>query len=162
MLEQIFHRWEHRLASSTTDRIVRPFDWGVEWLPDDPATAGLPASERVEGWVDEGMRDSQAFFTPPPTRDYVFEEATADRRRRGEAGTLTFPSAYVTPHPVNNTVVGRWFPSAKDTGIGPARGRGSVRPSARVRVRVRVPVPVLVLVLVLVLMRSSREPTPCR
>ena len=125
MLEQIFHRWEHRLASSTTDRIVRPFDWGVEWLPDEPATAGLPVSERVEGWVDEVMRDSQAFFTPPPTRDYVFEEATADRRRRGEAGTLTFPSAYVTPHPVNNTVVGRWFPSAKDAGIGPARGRGS-------------------------------------
>ncbi len=123
MLEQIFHRWEHRLASSTTDRVVRPFDWGVEWLPDDAAAALLPAPQRVTRWVDDVMQDSQAFFTPPPTRDYVFQEAQPDRQRRGEAGTLSFPSALVTPHPDNNTVVGRWFPSKQDAGSGRSRSR---------------------------------------
>ena len=27
-----FHAWERRLASVTTDRVVRPFDWGLEWI----------------------------------------------------------------------------------------------------------------------------------
>src|SRR5687767_2312326 len=48
------------------------------------------------------MRDTTAFFDTPPTRDYEFD-----------GSTLRFPSAIVTPHDANNTVVARWFP-AKD------------------------------------------------
>ena len=109
MLQRFFHAWERRLASISKDRIVRPFEWGEDWLsPNGHQHAAPPA--QIERWVDEVMRDSTAFFDTPDTRDYEFDGAT-----------LRFPSALTTPHPVNNTVVARWFPSEE----GP-RGRAVV------------------------------------
>ncbi len=55
------------------------------------------------------MADTDAFFTPEPTR-YTFTKAPDTVRARGEAGVLTFPSGFTTPHPENNTVVCRYFP----------------------------------------------------
>jgi hypothetical protein len=57
------------------------------------------------------MRDSDAFFTPQPTREYTLTPASAAARAAGEAGTLTFPSAFTTPHPENNLVRARFFPA---------------------------------------------------
>jgi dienelactone hydrolase len=123
MLERMFHRWEHRLASSTTDRVVRGFDWGLDWLPKEAVTGGPPDAD-VERWVDDVMRDTHAFFATPATRDYAFAEADPGTRRRGEMGTLRFPSAFRTPHAENNTVVARWFPAAREAPPGRARNRG--------------------------------------
>jgi dienelactone hydrolase len=120
MLTRFFHAWEHRLASVAKDRVVRPFEWGLDWLPESVGTSGSDA-ERVERWVDDVTADSHAFFTPPPTTDYVFDAAETSS---GEAGTLRFPSALTTPHAENNTVVGRWFPSAGDESLLTRRGRG--------------------------------------
>ena len=106
MLQAFFHAWERRLASVTTDRVVRPFDWGLEWLPQNGHHAGGPPAEAMDGWVSGVMADTDAFFTPPPTTDYTLT-ATAD------GDLLTFPSALVTPHDANNTVRCRYFP-AKD------------------------------------------------
>jgi hypothetical protein len=92
MISRFFHGWEHRLASMTTDRVVRPFEWGEEWI-DGP---GLPR------WIDAAMRDTSAFFDTPPTGDYEFNAL---------AGELRFPSALTTPHPENNIVLARWFPA---------------------------------------------------
>jgi hypothetical protein len=94
MLSRIFHGWERRLASTTKDRVVRPFEWGEEWI-DGPLA--------LHAWVDAIMRDTPAFFDTPPTSDYEFDAA------RGE---LRFPSALTTPHPENNTVLARWFPAS--------------------------------------------------
>jgi hypothetical protein len=99
MIARLFHAWEHRLASATTDRVVRAFDWGTDWLPINGAHA-LPSDVRVEHWVDEVMCNTSEFFAAPPTTDYELA-----------AGTLSFPSALVTPHAENNTVVARWFPA---------------------------------------------------
>ena len=33
MLSLFFHHWERRLADVSKDRIVRPFEWGLDWLP---------------------------------------------------------------------------------------------------------------------------------
>ena len=82
--------------------MVRPFEWGADWLPLN-GNHELAADARVEHWVNEAMRDTQAFFTPPPTVDYEFDGAT-----------LRFPSALVTPHPENNVVSARWFPARTD------------------------------------------------
>jgi dienelactone hydrolase len=70
------------------------------------------------------MRDSQAFFTAPPTSDFEFAAAGADLNGDGEAGTLRFPSAHVTPHPENNIVMARWFPAKDEPPLGVTRGRG--------------------------------------
>jgi dienelactone hydrolase len=97
MIEWFFHNWERRLASVTKDRVVRPFEWGLDWMTPN-GHGHLAPADQVQRWVDEVMRDTSAFFDVAPTRDYELKD-----------GTLRFPSALPTPHPANNTVVGRWF-----------------------------------------------------
>src|SRR5436853_643484 len=41
MLQALFHAWERRLADVTTGRVVRPFDWGLEWIPQN-VSSSLP------------------------------------------------------------------------------------------------------------------------
>ena len=101
MISLLFHGWERRLASSTTDRVVRPFEWGDEWIGPGIDLPG-PKGPGLHDWVDGVMRDTGAFFATPPTTDYDFDAARAE---------LRFPSALTTPHPENNTVLARWFPA---------------------------------------------------
>ncbi|MEQ1575348.1 MAG: abhydrolase domain-containing 18 [Vicinamibacterales bacterium] len=137
MLTRLFHAWEHRLASVSKDRLVRPFDWGLDWLPPSPEdlvtqapaapSATLGPEHLVRAWVDDVMADTGAFFDAGICEDYAFIPA---ERQPGQpraalptdgAGTLRFSSALVTPHPENNTVTARWFPSVEGT-----RGRAVV------------------------------------
>src|SRR6185295_8881562 len=134
LIKSAFHAWERRLASVTTDRVVRPFDWGLEWIPPDapPSLASIsrerprepaealaaagdgPAAteaERIASWIDRVMTDTDAFFTPAPIHDYTLSPPVNDERH------LTFSSALETPHPANNTVHCRYFPTPR-----PARG----------------------------------------
>jgi dienelactone hydrolase len=105
MLQAFFHAWERRLASVTTDRIVRPFEWGLDWIPENGHRPGALPAEVVGDWVSHVMADTDAFFTPPPTSDYTVRSAP-------DGGVLTFPSALATPHEANNTVSCRYFPAA--------------------------------------------------
>src|SRR5688500_16929916 len=122
MLSQCFHAWEHRRAAATRDRLVRPFECGADWVSPEAQPEGPYVA--VDRWVDEVMRDTASFFHTPPTSEYEFLAAGPDAQRKGEAGTLRFPSAFVTPHPENNTVVARWFPSAGGTSLVRRQGRG--------------------------------------
>jgi hypothetical protein len=110
MLQAIFHAWERQLASVTKDRVVRPFEWGLDWIPpnghEDRGGTAAPADILAE-WVSSVMADTDAFFTPSPTTDYTFSPPSPD----GDS-ELTFPSAFVTPHAENNTVHCRYFPAA--------------------------------------------------
>ena len=122
MLARFFHAWERRLAFSTKDRVVRPFDWGTDWI--STASSDAAADALVEQWVDEVMLDTPGFFHAPQTTDFAFTESGAHPREKGEAGTLTFPSALTTPHPENNVVSGRWFPAADERGLTRRSNRG--------------------------------------
>lgn len=112
MLQAFFHAWERRLASITTDRVVRPFEWGLDWIPRDgdrPAPInvegpGARAADAIDDYVSQVMADTDAFFTPPPTTDYTLQPAP-------DGDLLTFPSAFTTPHDPNNTVRCRYFPA---------------------------------------------------
>ncbi len=99
MLQSLFHAWERRIASTTTDRVIRPFEWGLDWLPQNGHRREATAAEVLQEWVAHVMRDTDAFFSPPGAADYT---RTGDR--------LTFPSAFETPHQANNTVCCRFFP----------------------------------------------------
>ena len=105
MLQAFFHAWERRLASVTKDRVVRPFEWGLDWIPDNGHAAGAPPAEVIDRYVTQVMADTDAFFTPPPTTDYTLTPAA-------DGDLLTFPSALTTPHESNNTVRCRYFPAA--------------------------------------------------
>src|SRR5262249_37328520 len=91
------------------DRVVRPFEWGLDWLPPNGHDAPHPPVETLRAWVAEVMADTGAFFTPPPTTEY-HEETSTD----GET-LVTFPSALRTPHAANNLVSCRFFPAARRT-----------------------------------------------
>ena len=95
MLQTAFHAWEKRLASATTDRVVRQFDWGLDWISGETD---------LHAWVERIMRDTDCFFTPSPTSEYTLSAPSSDGDR-----LLTFPSAFVTPHRENNTVYCRYF-----------------------------------------------------
>ena len=107
MISRFFRNWEHQLATVDTNRVVRPFEWGLDWLgdrPDDPDTQA-----RVRARAREAVADSTRFYDLAPAD--AFE-------RRGDI--LTFPSAVVTPWAENNVV---------SVGIYPARekSRGARR-----------------------------------
>jgi hypothetical protein len=106
MLASLFYRWERRLASVTTDRVVRPFDWGTEWLPSNGHSEAIDPARHVRDWVSRVMADTDGFYTAAPTDDYTFVQ-------NGDAGMLRFPSAYETPHDQNNTVSCRYFPARR-------------------------------------------------
>ena len=106
MLSLFFHRWERRLADVSKDRIVRPFDWGLDWLPAGANGHGGDPPAQVRTYVDDVLRDTHTWFTPAPTTDYEVLPAAAD------GSTLVrFPSALTTPHPENNRVTTRLFPA---------------------------------------------------
>ena len=116
MLQAIFHAWERKLASVTTDRVVRPFEWGLEWIPQNGSPAAEPA-EAIGSWVSKVMADTDAFFSPPPTNQYTLSAPSPGGER-----LLTFPSALETPQRHNNTVYCRLFPS-RESGLTSERSR---------------------------------------
>ena len=114
MLSKIFHRWERHLASvSDGERVVRPFEWGLDWLPEGERPPGAPPDATIHRWVQQVLGDSPRFFEAPPTTAYRFIEGGWD----GD-GLLEFPSALDTPHPENDVVYARYIPAH-----GGARGR---------------------------------------
>jgi hypothetical protein len=130
MLRSFFHAWERRLASATTDRVQRPFEWGVDWIPSNgnhnalavPRACPSPALDRhaptepdrcahpmpiLTQWVDRVMTDTDRFFTPPP----VPADAYRLQAMREGQWRLSFSSAFETPHAVNNRVACGFFPA---------------------------------------------------
>ena len=109
MLSQVFYRWERKLASVDRNRMVRPFEWGLDWIPDSGLSAHQDASLVMQDYVAGVMKDSDAWYAVEPARQY----GTAPLPRGAEPGErmVTFDSAYTTPHPENNTVYTRYFPA---------------------------------------------------
>ncbi len=120
MLKPLFHAWERRLASVSTDRVVRPFEWGLDWLESNGHPPAGSEPEILGQWVAEVMDDTDGFFTPPPTEDYHLAE------RAGDGRLLTFPSAFATPHPENNMVYCRYFPASSGAAAGSDKPRAAV------------------------------------
>jgi dienelactone hydrolase len=103
VLSRVFHEWERRLASAATDRVIRPFEWGADWLHDDRADGS--EEDRLERWAAAMLAESDRFYALDATDDYTL---TGDR--------LTFPSAIRTPHAENNVVHARFFPNQTPRG----------------------------------------------
>lgn len=98
-------RWERKLATRDTNRIVRPFEWGAEWLhsighPHIPAEVNGDAHSRLADFVDAALADSDRFFSYEPVRDY---RLTGNR--------LNFTSAVRSRYAENDQVHALWFPA---------------------------------------------------
>ena len=106
MIARAFHRWERRLASVDTDRVVRPFEWGGDWIEGlDTAGDDDRIASQFLAWADDAVANSEAFFAIDPCNEYTLS-----------GNELTFPSAIATPHPENNLVRARYFPETSPRG----------------------------------------------
>jgi len=95
--------WDARLNSVSTNRVVRPFEWGLEWTRQWPTAARLPQNghdphEYLKILNQAGLADSDEFFGYRIPSDFVLE-----------GNRLRFTSPVNTPYPENNTVHGQWF-----------------------------------------------------
>ncbi len=101
-------RWERKLATRDTNRVVRPFEWGTDWLhaigfPSCPPEVNGNAAECVGRFADQAVAASDRFFSYATPRDFQLKD-----------GRLTFTSAVQSQYPVNDTVHALWFPTPKD------------------------------------------------
>ena len=98
--------WENRLAFRATNRVVRPFDWGLDWTENWPSAAHLPRNGHAphEYLCDLNrviLAGSDEFFGYTPPSDF-----------RLDGDLLKFTSPVATPHPANNLAHARWYPAA--------------------------------------------------
>jgi hypothetical protein len=95
--------WEHKLAFRSTDRVVRPFDWGIEWSRNWPfQVAEADPETRLRELNRLAIEHSAEFFAYTPPTDFAFDAAESEVR---------FTSAVDTPYPENNLVRARFFPA---------------------------------------------------
>src|SRR5688572_7128638 len=102
--------WENRLCFRTNNRVVRSFEWGLEWAKHWPCTQDMPRNGHdPEAWLRvlnrTGLECSDRFFGYEKPTDY-----------RLEGDMLRFTSAVPTPFPENNIVHGHWHPAKKHKG----------------------------------------------
>jgi pimeloyl-ACP methyl ester carboxylesterase len=101
-------QWERKLATRDTNRVVRPFEWGADWLhsigfPDCPPEVNGNAEASLGQFVSDALADSERFYSYRPVQDYQLA-----------SGRLTFTSPVASRYPENNTVHGLWFPAERD------------------------------------------------
>jgi len=127
--------WETALTTRDTNRIVRPLEWGFDWLP--PRAAADSFGSEIDQMIalsDQVSRESEQFFGYRAPTDFRLESRPpelfptnvrpetlaqdAELKRQASAGELNhveflrFTSPVRTPHPENDLVNARWFPAS--------------------------------------------------
>ncbi len=102
--------WENKLCFRTTNRVVRPFDWGLDWAANwPPAQRYAKNGHDPEGYLRAlnriAIEDSDEFFGYTPPTDFRLDERM-----------LRFTSPVHTPYAENNTVHAQWFPAQEKPG----------------------------------------------
>ena len=107
---QWMERWEDRLCSRATNRVVRPFEWGLEWTHGWPVAKRTPQNGHdphayLKLLNEHAVRESHDFFGYETPTDFLLSDRL-----------LTFTSAVHTPYPENNLVKAQWFPAEEKRG----------------------------------------------
>jgi dienelactone hydrolase len=140
--------WEYALTTRDTNRIVRPLEWGFDWLADFSPLAAAAAGDVSEpGGLDrmiavnqEIVARSDDFFGYETPSDFRLEvrhpqlfptnvrpetlAQDAELKRQAAAGELEeaeflrFTSAVRTRYPENDVVNARWYPADAATQVG--------------------------------------------
>jgi dienelactone hydrolase len=102
--------WEDRLCSRATNRVVRPFEWGLEWAERWPCARQYPRNgHHPHTYLTllnrAALESSNEFFGYDAPSDFTLR-----------AGLLEFSSPVKTPHPVNDRVRAQWFPAREKRG----------------------------------------------
>jgi dienelactone hydrolase len=134
--------WEYRLETRDSNRVVRPFEWGLDWMADFPGvskdSAPSPASQLPEEQKryffelnDYLIAHSKEFFGYKTPTDFRLEQRPIrvygtgskanpevdDAKYAGQFGSfLRFTSPVRSPFPENDLVNARWFPATPAAG----------------------------------------------
>ena len=115
MLKRYMHKRERYFAMLNDNRIVRPFEWGTEFITD--SANGDDPRKLFAAYSKDAIQTSDKFFFTPEIRDYKIANPSAedpiptDSRENGLAPAhLTWTSAVATPSPENNTAYATYFP----------------------------------------------------
>ena len=103
------NEWENHLCFRSTDRVVRPFDYGLEWTRNWPGAQELPEVQdpvkRIRLLNQHAIQHSEQFYGYQPPVDFQLD-----------GDWLQFTSPVATPFEENNRVRALWFPAAKPHG----------------------------------------------
>src|SRR5687767_15982326 len=72
VIANFFHAWERRLHAVSKDRVVRPFEWGLDWIEPNGHSPGAAPESILLDWASHAVSESQQFFDTPDTSDYTF------------------------------------------------------------------------------------------
>jgi Alpha/beta hydrolase domain containing 18 len=102
--------WENRLCSRATNRVVRPFEWGLEWAEQWPCARQYPRNgHHPHTYLTllnrAALESSDDFFGYDPPSGFTLRD-----------GLLQFSSPVKTPYPVNDRVRAQWFPASEKRG----------------------------------------------
>jgi hypothetical protein len=140
--------WETDLTTRDTNRVVRPLEWGFDWLKDfDVAGPGASTDttgfDRMVALNEAIVQRSDQFFAYATPTDFRLERRhpalfptnvrpetlaqDAEMKRQasqgevGEAEFLRFTSPIATPYPENDQVNARWYPAPHSKATGKPR-----------------------------------------
>jgi hypothetical protein len=97
----LFYLWEESLSRRDTNRKVRPFEWGLEFVQD-----GLQSENPKQSllkFARHALAESDTYHAYTRAQDY-----------RLEGSHLTFTSPLKTKYPQNNTVHAWYYPARSD------------------------------------------------
>jgi hypothetical protein len=114
LLGRFIRAQERRHAMRDTNRVVRPFEWGAEFVAEH--LNGDEPRDTIFRHAREAVRHSEIFYALPGISDYKLE---GDR--------LSWTSAVRTPSPENNVARARFFPeqAKPETKDAKASARGA-------------------------------------
>lgn len=131
------YAWETALTTRDTNRIVRPLEWGFDWLEDVGPQTAVPSGDgdlrRMAAINAEIVEHAEEFFSYQTPADFRLEERhpqlfptnvrpetlaqDAELKRQAETGELEeveflrFTSPVRTRYPENDVVNARWYPA---------------------------------------------------
>ena len=99
------NRWENELCFRATDRVVRPFEYGIEWTRTWPCSQEFPLDgmrplDYLVELNQHAIADSTRFFSYESPQDF-----------RLDGHRLEFQSPVFTPYAENNLVRAQWHPA---------------------------------------------------
>lgn len=97
--EHWIRRYEHRRWTTDDNRMVRPFEWGLEHIAGN-SDIGEPRSF-VGNYARAATERSEEWYAAGEVKDY----------RLDRENVLAFTSPMESPWPENNTVYGQFFPA---------------------------------------------------
>ncbi len=143
------YRWETALTTRDTNRIVRPLEWGLDWLNGFSRLPLIPDQDefqRMAALNREIVERSEEFFGYQTPADFRLETRhpqlfptnvrpetlaqDAELKRLAEAGELEeaeflrFTSPIRTRYPENDVVNARWYPAPEPSARKQAKQAG--------------------------------------